>query len=47
MSDEDVSAKLNRGEIVVVGNKMYMMCQNCGKIVQINKPILGSLHSCR
>jgi hypothetical protein len=24
----------------------YVVCKTCGKIVRINKPILGSLHFC-
>jgi len=45
--DEDVLDKLRNGKIVTVGNKMYAICQECGAIVQINKPLLGSLHLCK
>jgi hypothetical protein len=44
--NDDIMARLKRGEIVAVGNKMYMICRDCGKIIQINKPIVGSLHFC-
>jgi hypothetical protein len=33
-------------EIIVAGNKLYVICGKCGKLVQINKPILGGLHYC-
>jgi len=29
----------------VVG-KIYKVCEDCGNVVQINKPIFGSLHIC-
>ena len=37
---------LKDGKIVVVGNKLYGICANCGKLIQINKPIIGSIHLC-
>jgi hypothetical protein len=43
---EDVMVRLRRGETVVVGNKIYVMCGLCKKIVQVNKPFVGSLHFC-
>ena len=46
MEENSVDAKLARGETLIVGNKMYRVCPNCGKIVQINKPVLGSTHFC-
>ena len=30
----------------IVGNKLMGRCKDCGKIVQINKTIFGSLHFC-
>jgi hypothetical protein len=30
----------------IVGNKMYEICANCGKIVCLNKFLFGSLHVC-
>jgi hypothetical protein len=30
----------------VIGNKMYDVCASCGKIVCLNKPLLGGLHIC-
>ena len=30
----------------VVGNKMYGVCSDCGKVICVNKFILGSLHVC-
>jgi hypothetical protein len=32
--------------IFTVGSKMYGVCYDCGKIVQTNKPIFGSVHIC-
>ena len=34
------------GEIVLSGGKLYGLCPKCGKLVRINKPLLGSLHLC-
>jgi len=34
------------GEIFQVGNKLMGRCAECGQIVRIDKPILGSLHIC-
>jgi hypothetical protein len=28
------------------GNKIYDVCQDCGKLVRLNKPLLGSVHFC-
>lgn len=36
---------LPRGTFVV-GNGLYARCRVCGKIVRLNKPILGDLHVC-
>lgn len=30
----------------VIGNKLMTQCKVCGKIVRVDKPIIGSLHSC-
>lgn len=30
----------------VAGNKVYAVCGECGQMVRINKPILGSAHVC-
>jgi hypothetical protein len=30
----------------VVGDKMYQVCSDCGKLVQINKSFFGDLHFC-
>lgn len=38
--------RLMRGEIVVVGGKMYRRCSMCGTVVRINKPLVGDLHLC-
>lgn len=46
MNDRNVNARLNRGEVVVVGKKMMAKCRACRKIIQVNKPVLGSMHIC-
>ena len=33
-------------KIYVVGNKLYAVCLDCGSLVQLNKPIIGSMHVC-
>ncbi len=30
----------------VVGNKLMSRCHDCGKLVQLNKTLFGSLHIC-
>jgi hypothetical protein len=30
----------------VLGNKLYGVCPNCGKIVRMDKPLFGSFHIC-
>ncbi|HDY86924.1 MAG TPA: hypothetical protein ENH82_02275 [bacterium] len=42
----NLSEKLQKGEIIAVGNKLYARCKECEGIVQINKFIFGSLHLC-
>jgi hypothetical protein len=32
--------------MIIAGNKIYETCDNCGKLVQINKPFFGGLHLC-
>jgi hypothetical protein len=32
--------------LIVAGGKLYAQCPDCGKLVRVNKPILGSLHIC-
>ncbi len=41
-----VNDRLQRGDIVVVGDAMYRKCLDCQQIVRINKPVLGALHFC-
>jgi hypothetical protein len=31
---------------IIVGGSIYCECLDCGKLVRVNKPILGSLHFC-
>lgn len=38
--------KLNKENMIVAGNKIYGICLDCGKLVRINKPIIGSVHIC-
>jgi hypothetical protein len=37
---------LNPGEVITIGKKMYSICARCGKLVRVDKPLLGSLHFC-
>lgn len=30
----------------IVGDKLMCVCATCGKLVRLDKPILGSLHIC-
>jgi len=32
--------------MIVAGNGIYNHCGNCGKLVQVNKFLVGSLHLC-
>ena len=34
------------GETVILNGKMYMTCEDCGRPVQVNKFIIGSMHFC-
>jgi len=33
-------------KFLVADGKIYATCPNCGKLVRIDKPILGDLHIC-
>lgn len=46
MSDATINERLRRGEIIPVDGKLYALCRDCGNIVRINKPLLGSFHLC-
>lgn len=32
--------------MIVTNGKIYDYCSDCGRLVRLNKPILGSLHIC-
>lgn len=34
------------GEFRQFGHKVYLRCLGCGKIVRVNKPLIGSFHLC-
>lgn len=38
--------RLQHGEWVEVGGKIYAMCGVCGDVIRVNKPIVGSMHFC-
>ena len=42
----DAVDKLSKGESIVIGNKIYRVCPNCRRVVQINKSVFGSAHFC-
>jgi hypothetical protein len=35
-----------RGAMEWHDGKAYGRCVNCGKLIQLNKPVIGSLHTC-
>jgi hypothetical protein len=37
---------LLRGESIVVGDKVMLLCRNCNTVIQVNKTFFGSLHIC-
>lgn len=41
-----IKERLDSGEFAVVGKGLYGCCEGCGKVIRINKPIIGSLHIC-
>lgn len=41
-----INERLRQGEIVEIGGKMFVLCQDCKGIVRMDKPIFGSLHRC-
>jgi len=34
------------GELFRIGEKLYARCSDCGDIVCVNKPLIGSMHIC-
>ncbi len=47
MASESIYRRLHRGEIVELRDgKLYALCSDCGGMVRMNKPIVGSLHFC-
>jgi hypothetical protein len=45
LTDEEKS-RLAKGRAISRGNKIYAVCQDCKCVVRINKPLVGSMHSC-
>ncbi|MBU0977526.1 MAG: hypothetical protein KKD18_03855 [Nanoarchaeota archaeon] len=43
---EKIDQNKLHGNLFVVGNKLMGRCENCGSIVRVDKPIIGSLHFC-
>lgn len=39
--------RLRRGEVVNIGGKLMVICQQCRSLIRIDKPIFGSLHVCQ
>lgn len=37
---------IRSGKAIIIGRKVYLICSMCGKYVQTNKMILGSLYIC-
>jgi hypothetical protein len=34
------------GTKLYIGSKIYLLCPDCGQLVRLNKPLIGSLHLC-
>jgi hypothetical protein len=30
----------------IINGKIYAVCYGCGKIIRVNKPLIGSVHFC-
>ena len=43
----EMAKRLKNGESCAVGSKIYKMCMDCYQVVQINKPLIGSLNFCK
>jgi hypothetical protein len=41
-----IGQRLQQGEVVALGHKLYVLCRDCGSVVRINKPFVGSMHFC-
>lgn len=46
MSEENKIAKLRPGEVLIVGGKIYGVCADCERFLQVNKFLFGSMHIC-
>ncbi len=38
--------RLDKGLPVFVNGKVYALCKECGSLVRLNKPFIGSMHLC-
>ena len=45
LTDKEKS-RLAEGLAISRGSKIYAVCQDCKCVVRINKPFVGSMHSC-
>jgi len=43
---DDRNQRLENGERVFLGSSIYQKCFRCGKVIKMNKFILGSFHLC-
>lgn len=41
-----MNQKKTENKMIIAGNKIYGTCPVCYKFIQINKPVVGSLHVC-
>ena len=41
-----IELKREKDNLIVVRGKIYIVCSDCGKLVQVNKFLFGSLHVC-
>jgi hypothetical protein len=45
LSDEE-KRHIAKGQAFVRGSKVYAVCPSCHRLVRLNKPVFGSLHTC-
>lgn len=43
---DDMKQDLLAGKPIVLGSKIYRVCDGCRKVIQVNKSLFGSLHFC-
>ena len=44
--DQSQKDRLAQGLCVTLGSRIYSVCRGCMTVIQLNKPVVGSLHLC-